>query len=400
MARKVLIIGAGPVQVVGIQRAQEMGFTVVATDGNPKAPGLQIADIPVAMDVKDIPNTITLAKKHRVDGVLSVAVEVAVKTVAAVADALSLPALSPEAAENATNKHRMRTLWAANGIPSPASYPCMSLTEAQTAARQVGFPIVVKPADNAGSRGVSKVERVDDLPIAYEKALGYAGNGMMLVEEFMPGVEMSVEAFVYNGEVYVMALSDKIRTKPPYLLDTTVLFPSEHSPHIQEQAKEIVAAAIKALGIDMSPVHAEVMVTPHGPMMVELAARGPGFKVFTDMIPWVTGVDVVKELIKLSVGDGPDFTVRFNRGSVLRFPEVPPGLVTRVEGVDEARKIEGVSDLDVYVKPGDVVRPLTSGSDRVGHIISTAETRKEAVEIIRRVESILRIEVEPEGQIA
>ena len=398
MARKVLIIGAGPVQVAGIKRAQEMGFTVVATDGNPKAPGLQIADIPVVMDVKDIPSTIALAKRHRVDGVLCVAVEVAVKTVAAVAHELGLSALSPEAAENATDKHRMRTLWAANSIPSPISYPCMSLAEAQTAAREVGFPTVVKPADNAGSRGVSKVERIEDLPTAYEKALGYARNGMVLVEEFMPGVEMSVEALAYEGEVYVMALSDKIRTKPPYLLDTTVLFPSEHPPHIQERAKEIVAAAIKALGIDMSPVHAEVMVTPHGPVMVELAARGPGFKVFTDMIPWVTGVDVVKELIKLSVGEEPDLRSKLNRGSVLRFPEMPPGLVKRVEGVDEAKQIEGISDLEIYIKPGDIVRPLTSGSDRVGHIISIAETREEAVEIVKQAESILRIEVEPEGQ--
>jgi len=398
MARKVLIIGAGPVQVAGIKRAQEMGLTVVATDGNPEAPGLQIADLPVVMDVKDIAGTIALAKRHRVNGVLCVAVEVAVKTVAAVARELGLPAPSPEAAENATDKNRMRTLWAASGIPSPTFYPCTSLTEAQTAAREAGFPIVVKPADNAGSRGVSKVERIEDLPTAYEKALGYARNGMVLVEEFMPGVEMSVEAFAYEGEVYVMALSDKIRTKPPYLLDTTVLFPSEHPFHTQERAKEIVTAAIKALGIDMSPVHAEVMVTPQGPMMVELAARGPGFKVFTGMIPWVTGVDVVRELIRLSIGEQPDFSIRFNRGSVLRFPEVPPGLVTRVERVDEAREIEGISDLDVYIKPGDTVRPLTSGSDRVGHIISMAETRKEAVEIVSQAESILRIEIETEGQ--
>lgn len=395
MARKILIIGAGPVQIAGIKRAQEMGLTVVATDGNPKAPGLQFADIPVVLDVKDMQRTIALAKRHRVEGVLSIAVEISVRTVVAVARELSLAGLSPKAAENATNKHRMRALWAVSGVPSAASYPCMSLGEAQMAARVVGFPVVVKPADCSGSRGVSKVEQIEDLSRAYERAVQYASNGMVLVEEFMPGVEMSVEAFVHKGEVYVIALSDKVRTNPPYLLDTTVLFPSEQPLDIQEEAKKIVSAAVKALGIDMSPVHAEVMVTPKGPMMVELAARGPGFKVFTDMIPWVTGVDVVKELIKLSIGENPDFTIRLNRGSVLRFPEVPPGLVTRVEGVDEARKIAGISDLEIYVKPGDVVRPLTSGSDRVGHIISFAESRKEAVEVVKQAESVLQIEIEP-----
>ena len=109
---------------------------------------------------------------------------------------------------------------------------------------------------------------------------------------------------------------------------------------------------------------------------------------------------MVRELIRLSIGEEPDLHPKLNRGSVLRFPEVPPGVIRRVEGVDEARQIRGIADLDIYVKPGDVVRLLTSGSDRVGHIISMAETRREAAEIIRQAESILRIEVEPEGQAA
>lgn len=395
--KKVLTIGAGPAQEPGIKRAQEMGFAVVATDGNPNASGLQVADIPVVMDIRDIPDTIALAKKHHVEGVFCVAVEAAVKTVAAVARELRLPALSPEAAENATDKHRMRTLWAASGVPSPAFRPCASLAQVETAAREIGFPIVIKPTSNAGSRGVSKVEQLEDLPSAYEKALTYARSGMVLLEKFIPGVEMSIEAFVYKGEVFVIALSDKVRTKPPCLLDTSVLFPSEHPLPVQEQARQIVTDSIKALGIDMCPVHAEVLVSPHGLTMVELAARGPGFKVFTDMIPWVTGVDVVKELVKLSVGQEPDFTVRFNRGSVLRFPEVQSGVVTCVKGVDEAKKIEGIYDLDIYVKPGEMVHPLTSGSDRIGHIITMAQTRNEAVEIVRQAESVLRIEVEPAG---
>jgi biotin carboxylase len=392
--RKVLIIGAGPVQVAGIQRARELGFHVIAADDNPSAPGLALADRADIGHVKDVAYLTALARAERVEGIFSISVEQAVKTIAAACHALHLPGLTPEAAENATNKHRMRIAWAAAGVPSPSSHACQSLAEARTVAEQLGFPVVVKPADSAGSRGVSFVDRDAQLDSAYEQARVFATAGTVLVEEYMHGVEMSVEAFVAGGRFWPLALSDKIRTQPPYLLDTTVLFPSEQPTAIQAEAVRIVARAAEVLGIDNAPIHAEVMVTPKGPMMVELAARGPGFKVFTEMIPWVTGIDTVRELIRLSVGETPDFSKPLQRGAVLRFPEVSPGRVRHITGLDEARRIPSITDLEVYCREGDTVRPLTSGADRVGHIIAMAGTRAAALAAVREAEQTLRIETE------
>ena len=393
MKKKVMVLGAGPYQLPAIRKAQNMGCEVVATDMNPNAVGLKVADYPYGGDLKDIEGCLQIAKKHHIDAILTVAVEVAVKTVAAIAAELDLPGISPEAAAIATDKSLMRESFDKFGVPSPVSLRCWSLEEAQTASQKIGFPVVVKPADNAGSRGVSKVDTPTEIPAAYQMALAHSQKGLVLVEEFMEGVEISVEAFVYKGQVYIMTLSDKIRSEPPVLLDTTVLFPSNHLLDIQNSAQEVASRAIKATGIDMSTVHSELMVTSEGPKMVELAARGAGFRVFTDIIPWVTGIDVVEELIKIALGMEPDLDVKYHRGAVLRFPEVPPGIVKRVIGVDEARVIKGVFDLDVYVEPGDTVQPLRSGSDRVWHIISMVESRREAVRVIEEVEKVLRIEV-------
>lgn len=392
--RKILIIGAGPVQVAGIQRARELGFHVIAADDNPNAPGLALADHADIGHVKDVACLTALARAERVEGVFSVSVEQAVKAIAAICHELRLPGLTPEAAENATNKQRMRTAWAAAGVPSPSSHACQSLAEVRAAAGRLGFPVVVKPADSAGSRGVSFVDHEAKLDTAFEQARVFATDGTVLVEEYMPGVEMSVEAFVAGERFWPLALSDKIRTQPPYLLDTTVLFPSEQPAEIRDEAVRIVARAAEVLGIDNAPIHAEVMVTPKGPMMVELAARGPGFKVFTEMIPWVTGIDTVRELIRLSVGETPDFSQPLQRGAVLRFPEVAPGRVRRISGVEAARRIPGITDLEVYCREGETVRPLTSGGDRVGHIIAMAETRAAALAAVREAEQTLRIETE------
>jgi biotin carboxylase len=389
---KLLVIGAGEAQVAGIHRARAMGLAVVAVDANPAAPGLAVAQHSLVADIKDAGTIIGLARAHRVAGVCAFSVEAAVRSVAAVAEALRLPGPSVTAARNATDKQRMRECWTAAGLASPRSIPCRDLPAVTEAADRLDLPVVVKPADSAGSRGVSLVREKSELPGAFADAKSYAADGVVLVETFMAGVEMSVEGFMSRGRLVPLACSDKIRTAPPYLLDTTVLFPSEQPTDIQARAIELVGRAAQALGLDQAPVHAEVMVTPDGPMMVELAARGPGFKVFTGMLPWVTGVDGVECLIKLSLGQAVEFGALQSRGAVLRCPEVPPGEVRRVAGLERARQVPGVSEVELYCRPGDRVRPLTSGADRVGHIIALAGTRTEALAASRAAEAELTIE--------
>lgn len=389
---KLLIIGAGEAQLDGIRRAREMGYAVIAVDANPAAPGLRLADHAVVADIRHAAPIIELARAERVCGVCAFSVEAAVRTVAAVAEALHLPGPSCQAALNATDKQRMREIWTAAGLSSPASIPCRTLMAAESAAQRLSYPVVVKPADSAGSRGVSLVTGVADLPAALAAALCQASNGVALVETFMVGVEMSVEGLMTGGRFVPLACSDKIRTAPPHLLDTTVLFPSVQPTSIQARAVDLVARAAAALGLDAAPVHAEVMVTAQGPMMVELAARGPGFKVFSGMLPWVTGIDGVGELIRLSVGSPTGFAVPQARGAVLRFPEAAPGRVARIAGLEAARAVRGVTELEIYCREGDTVRPLASGADRVGHIIALAETRTDALAAIREAEAALTIE--------
>ena len=395
MNGNLMVVGAGRFQLPAIRKGQVLGYKVVANDADPNAVGLEVADYCYHLDVKDIEGCIRVARAHRICGVLTVAAEVAVPTVAAVADALCLPGVSLEAAQVSVDKSRMRERFDQWSVPSPRWRKCASLAEARQSASELCWPLVVKPADNAGSRGVSLIEKPGDLAEAFTKAFSQSRRGLVMVEEFMQGVEISCESFVYRGKVYVLGLSDKIRTQPPYLLDTTVLFPSEHPHHIQERAREVARMAIKATGIDMAAIHMELMVTNGEVKVVELAARGAGFGVFTDILPWVTGVDAVEQLIRLSVGEEPNFGVTQHRGCVLRFPEIAPGVVSSVTGVDRARNLPGIFELQIYVRSGDVVRPLTSGSDRVGHIIAMAENRAAARAIIRMAENRICIRTEP-----
>jgi biotin carboxylase len=390
----VLIVGAGPAQCKGIAKAQQMGLSTIATDRNPRAPGLAIADIPVVLDVKDCENTIKVARQYQVDGVFSIASEVSVRTVAAVAEELKLPGLSRQLARIVTDKALMREKYVEYGVLSPRFRVVYLSEEAFETIEELSLPVVIKPADNAGSRGVTKVSTESQIEDAFDKAKNFSEQGKVLVESFMDGVEVSAEAFVYRGEIRILSLSDKIRTPPPYLLDTTVIFPSDYHKEIQDKICELATKAIKAVGINDGPVHIEIMMTPEGPKMVELAARGPGFKVFTDMIPYVTGVDVVEGVIRLALGEEPNLEIRANRGSVLKFIEARPGRIKDIQGEEQVRNIRGVYDFELYLGIGDDIKPLTCGDDRVGHMISFGDSREKAMEIIERAERLLNIEVE------
>ena len=394
LTKKVLIVGAGPAQYKGIVKAKEMGLYTIVADVNPDAPGMAIADVPLAIDVKDSSALIQVARKYMIDGVFSVSSEVSVRTVAAISEELKLPGINRKTASIATDKGLMREKFLEYDVPSPQFIIVYSLNETIEAIKWIGFPVVIKPADNAGSRGVSLVLNEDEIKDAFESSKNYSRQGKILVESFMDGVEVSVEAFVYKNDIKILTLSDKIRTPQPYLLDTTVIFPSNYPEETLKKICNVAINAIKAVGIDNGPVHMELMMTSEGPKMVELAARGPGFKVFTEIIPYVTGVDVVEGVIKLALGEEPDLNTTTNRGAVLKFIGAKPGRIKEIKGLNTIKNIKGIYDFEIYLNINDEVRPLTCGDDRIGHIIAFSDTRDNALKIIEMVEKVLRIEVE------
>lgn len=392
--KKVLIIGAGPVQYPGIAKAKEMGLFTIAVDRDQKAPGLAIADIPLVIDVKDISSLIQVARQYQVDGVFSISSEVSIMSVAAVAEELNLPGIHKKTARIVTDKSLMRELYLKNNVPSPEFGIAYSLTEVYELIKKISLPVVIKPADNAGSRGVTLVAFEKEIKDAFEKARSFSHQKKVIIESFMEGVEVSVEAFVYKNDIKILALSDKIRTPPPYLLDTMVIFPSDYSGKTLYNIREVAIKAIKAVGIENGPVHIEIMMTPAGPKMVELGARGPGFKVFTEIIPHVTGVDVVEGVIRLALGEEPDLDVNENRAAVLRFIEANPGRIKEIRGQEQILNMKGVYDFELYLDVNDIIKQLTCGDDRVGHIITFADTREKALEIADNAERVLKIEIE------
>jgi biotin carboxylase len=397
MRKTVMFIGAGRFQEAGIRMAKEMGLRVIATDGDSQAPGFRFADLAFSCDVKDLEGQLRIARKNHIDGVLSIASDVSLSAVAYVATAMSLPGIDGDTVEKCTDKALMRKAFYEHDVPSPQSIAVENEEHAFNAAQHIGFPVVIKPADNAGSRGVRYVRDAKEVAEAYTAALGYSRKKKVLVEDFMEGVEVSIEAFVVNKQMQVLTLSDKVRTPPPYLLDIDVIFPSAYPQELQQKIIAIAEKAIRAVGINMGPVHMELMMTKEGPIPVELAARGAGFKVFSDIVPIITGIDLLKASIDMALGYPVDLKRCRNLGAAIKFFSAKcDGQLNGINGIEKVKAMKDVYDLEFYYSSGDKVKALTSGSDRIGHIITIGENRKAALHVMAEAVKLLKIEVEPE----
>ncbi len=385
------IVSGGAEAVPGIARAKQMGFHVVVSDANPEAPGLKIADDAVVASTYDVDATVQAALAyHRtvrpVDGVLCVAADVP-RTVAKVAAALGLPGISLETARLASNKLSMKKRLAGAGIPVPWFSAVESVDHLVRIVRQRGLPLVLKPVDSRGARGVLRLTPEIDLAWAYDYSCKWSPTSTVMVEEFLPGPQISTESVLIDGQAFTPGFCDRnyefLERFSPYFIENggqqpTVL-PSEQA----EAVRRCAETAGRALGVHRGTVKGDLVLTPSGPKVIEMAPRLSGGWFCTDQIPLATGVDLLGAAIHLSLGDpvGPeDLTPRQWKGVAIRYFFPQPGKVVAIRATDRARAMPGVHRLGLFVGTGDELPPTTDHTRRAGFVITTGSSRDEAVE--------------------
>lgn len=388
-----MIVGAGPMQIPAISIAREMGLTTLVTDYNAEAPGMSLADLAEVMSTKDIEGTVRVSRqyRHRLRGVMTVGTDASV-TVAAVAGSLGLPGIHFEAAENATHKLKMRKALKAAGVPVPDFGSAWTIEEAQLIANRIGFPAVVKPVDNMGARGVMKVSGPADVEKAFRNAKASSTSGEVLIEAFMDGPELSIDALIYNGEIVCTGVADRDIGLAPYFIELGHSLPSTQPEHRIGEALSVMASAIRALEITHGAAKGDIKLTASGPMVGECAARLSGGWMSSHTFPLATGYSMIRGAIEIALGDRPrvpEFTRRF---AVERAIIAQPGTVVRIEGGARARAIHGVADVIIKVKAGDIVDRPQSNLDKQAHVITAADTFDEAMTIAVRAMEAISIE--------
>jgi biotin carboxylase len=392
MNKKILVIGAGLAQVDAIIRAKELGYFVLASDGSKTAPGLQLADEFRIIDVKDIENNLEWARQSGIDGVTSYASDIALSTVLSIREQLGLPGLGHEPLEVSLDKSRQRILFAQAGLAQPEFSVVTNEKELKENIERIGFPLVAKPVDNSGSRGVSLVFSHSELYQAFTSAQNNSSRGIVILEQFLEGVELTVEGISIDGEHHILAISDKFKPQGSYRVATQLAYPANISTEIRKEVVELMVKSYTVAGIDNTPTHSEVIVTKDGPKIVEIGCRGGGFYVFTRVVEAASGYDIVGNWTRLCAGDPVVLPSIQKNGVVLRFFAADPGKLVQVTGFREAMELPDVCG-GLFIKPGENVPELTTDGSRTGWMITTGKGRSEAIALADRVSEMVHFEV-------
>lgn len=398
--KKIMILGASILQVPAIKKAKEMGLEVIVVDMNTEAVGFKERGVQCeVISTIDSEAVLDAAKKHRIDGIITLASDMPMRTVAKVASSLGLVGISEETAMKATNKILMREALAKNKVPIPEFHKVSNEAEFYESVKNInskGFRCIVKPADNSGSRGVDLLENYDHDTLAkvYEYSKKYSRSGDIIVEEYMEGQEVSVETLSENGNCHVLQITDKITTGSPYFVEMGHSQPSQLSEKIQKEIINVAIAANRAIGITNGPSHTEIMVTSTGAKVVEIGARLGGDNITTHLVPLSTGVDMVKSCIQIALGISPDFEIKQSKAAVIRYMDSKPGRISKIDGVENAKRVEGVCDIEFMYKINDVISEIHSSVDRLGYIIAEGNTLDEAINSCSKATREINIEIE------
>lgn len=387
--KRLMIIGASILQLPAIQKAKEMGLYVAVADYDPNAIGIPYADEYYNVSTIDEEGVYQAAKKFGADGIMTLATDMPMRSVAYACKKLGLTGIAYDTAVKATDKGEMIKAFENAGVEHPWYY--IIEDAAKPLPEGATYPCITKPTDNAGSRGVMLVGSREELEAALAYSAENGRSGAVIMEEYMVGSEVSVEIIVWQGVPHVLQITDKLTTGAPHFVEMGHSQPSRLKAEDQDKIRDLACRAVKAVGIDNGPAHVEIMLTEEGPKMVELGARMGGDCITTHLVPLSTGIDMIKATIDICLGLTPDIAPKFQKGSAIRFFDVPCGTITAIAGVEEAKKVPGVQQISFTKQVGDTAGEIGASGDRVGFAIAQADTAEAANTICKKANGSISI---------
>jgi biotin carboxylase len=319
-----------------------------------------------------------------------------------VAEQLGLPGHPPSLAESATNKFMMRQRSRQSGIACPWYRRVRSTTDGTAAINDGMLPVIVKPVDNCSSRGVRWIDRRSDLAPAVFEALAASRSGEALIEQFLVGTEGSIETLVRNGRVAILGICDKTKSPLPDRYDLELRYPADFDAALWRDLESLAQQIADGFAIANGIVHIEFLVSEdtRTVYLIEFAIRGCGSKVATHLMPALTGVDVVRAVIRQAFGLPIEIEPSRAHHGALHFLMFPRGRVVAVRGVEEARRLAGVIDVCVECGPGDSIHDVHDGRGRPGHVLVSGGNRAEVQQTIADVRARIRLDYDDATDVA
>lgn len=373
--KKILIIGAGFLQDFVIQKVKSMGYQAITVDANPASIGFCHADKYKVINIVDEEACLAYAKEEKIDGVLTAATDYGVLTAAYIAKELGLPGLNYEVAKLIKNKYQVRKRLSESKVDDTEQvYEVCENTDLAALVEKLSFPVMVKPCDGSGSRGVARIDEASQFADACKNAMAASITHRAEIETFITGREYGAESLVVNGEVHVLGIMRKWMTTPPYYAELGHAIPSGLDEEVEKKVVECVKKAITALGINSGPVNMDLLVTEDNKVyMVDVGARMGGNLIGSHIVPYGTGIDYMGNMIKNAVGDTVDLRPATKPATVAtRLLAFKSGKIAKLldfESIEQKYDVEIHHHLEV----GQAVREYHTNLDGCGYIVAKAD---------------------------
>ena len=388
--KSILIFGTGPLQQSLIERCKLKGLFTVGIDPNPNAECKKTVDAFEVVAGDDFEKTVAVAQKYNISGVITAATDKPLLMMARVAEELHLPFYSVETALNSTDKLLMKKKFIEAGLPCAKGYVINNARE--LAELNITYPVIVKPRDNSGSRGVIYCENHTSAADALEEALRYTKKGNVLIEEFIEGQEYSIEGIHFNGEHHVIQFTEKTTTDFPYNVEIAHIQPADISLQQQSELSVLIVKIGQTLGFENCASHTEIKINSRGIYIIETSPRLGGDFISSILVPLSTGINMEDILIDVSIKNKINNDVlqaSLSKYSGVKYFNFPTGVASSIENIDKLNSIKGVKYWKLSLINGDSIKKITSSLDRYGFAIFQSENRSLLFDSMDKTESLL-----------
>ncbi len=396
---KLLILGGGKAQVNTIKKAKNKGHTVIVSDYYKDAPGKEFSDYSELTSTFDIQGNIEVARKYNIDGVLTTGTDQPVYTVACVAAELGLPSLvNIETAKAVTNKREMKRLYTEKNIPT-VKYKIIDENFSDSELQDINFPVVIKPLDSQGQRGVFKLNSLTEIREHLPEVLSFSREEEILLEEYYKSNEITISGWVNRGQLHLLTVTDRItyENSPHIGICSAHYFPSRFLSAYYKKIEALSRKIIKGFNIKNGPIYFQMLVGNEGIKVNEIACRVGG--AYEDIfIPRLTGVDLAGMVIDSSLGQTTDINSLLNYNlaynnkwfSVQLF-YASPGKIKKISKLNKIKNMPAVLDADFNFIEGQEVGKIENATERAGYFLVEGKNKATLKENIKDVYDNLKI---------
>ena len=363
----ILVFGVGELQRSIIRRAKLKGLFTIGIDPCADAVCKDEVDAFEVVGGQDFEGTCAVVQKYGVDAIVTAATDKPLVMMARVAEKYGFPFYSIETAQWSTDKYQMKQRFLEGGVPCARGRLIAKAEEADG----LYYPLIVKPRDNSGSRGVKLCRNKEELQEAMQEALQYSHLDTVLVEEYIEGQEYSIEGLHYEGKSEVIQFTEKTTTEFPYNVELAHKQPANLTENQKNDIRELVSKIANCMHFENCPSHTELKINERGIFIIETSPRLGGDYITSILVPLSTGINMEDQLLNIALGGKVDTqTGRVEKASGVCFFCLPEGVVKRIDSqINEVASWPGVYSFELKLKEGDEVHQITSSLNRYGEFV-------------------------------